>query len=241
MNRKVQKIFILGLAAYLVGCQKLQSSTIAIDSTADSVPTIANLPPCQSFNLGDNLHPQLGPNPLRLNLPVARFKNALRGRAVVLLPVTDSSIRLFWVRQDSQGNWTIAEKQTVIQIQPGQLDASPMHRLRYNEQQQKVVLFVTLPSVNWQRGITIQPVLEESESRWGKIQLFNTRLTPQGFAHPFQGIEGGLSGNILPQNLAGVMNQIEPGLIYVPRLYSDKVSLVNASLVDRELCPLSGF
>jgi hypothetical protein len=241
MKSKLKKIFILCLSAYLAGCQQLQPSTTAIDSPADSASTIASSPRCQSFNLGDNLQPQLGPNPLRLNLPVARFNNSLQGRAVVLLPVTDSSIRLFWVRQDSQGNWVIAEKQTVVQIQPGQLDAYPMHRLHYNEQQQKVVLFVTLPALIWQHGITIQPVLEESESRWGKIQVFNTRLGAQGFAHPFQGIEGGLSGNILPKNLAGVMNQIEPGSIYIPRLYSDKVTLVNASLVDRELCPLSGF
>lgn len=144
------------------------------------------------------------------------------------------------MRQDSRGKWSLAEKQTVLQVQSGRLDASPMHRLYYNDRQQKVVLFVTLPAANWQKGISIQPVLEERESRWGKLEPFNARLTSQGFAHPFQGIDRGLSGNILPDRLAEVMSQIEPGSIYVPRIYAGKLTVLKPSLVDRNLCPVPG-
>lgn len=240
MKGRPQSIFLLCSINLLTACQTLIPAPSVRSFPANSATTVANSPRCQSFNLGDNLQPQLNSNTLHLNLPVARLNNSLQGRAVVLLPVNDSSIRFFWVRQNSQGKWSIAEKQTVMQVQPGRLDASPMHRLYYNYQQQKVVLFVTLPAANWQKGITIQPVLEERESRWGKIQPFNARLTPQGFAHPFRGIERGLSGNILPQNLAGVMNRIEPGSIYVPQIYANKLTLLKPSLVNRQLCPVAG-
>jgi hypothetical protein len=236
---KICNFGILSLIVFLASCQKIPSPQTSI-SVTKSTENIAISPRCQSFNLGDNLQPQLSSSSLQLNLPVARLNNSLQGRSVVLIPVTDSSIRFFWVRQNSQGKWSIAEKQTVMQIQPGRLDASPMHRLHYNSQQQKVVLFMTLPAANWQQSLTIQPVLEESESRWGKIQPFNTRLTSQGFVHPFRGIDQALSGNILPQGLAEVMNQIEPGSIYVPRIYANKFTLLKPSLVNRRLCPLAG-
>ena len=230
---------VLSGILFLVACQRVSSPPVN-SYGAKNTSLVADSPRCKSFNLGDNLQPQLNSNSLQLNLPVARLNNSRQGRAVVLLPVNDSSIRFFWVRQDSQRKWSIAQKQTVMQIQPGRLDASPMHRLHYNYQQQKVILFVTLPDADWQRGITLQPVLEERESRWGKIEAFNARLTSQGFAHPFRGIDRGLSGNILPHNLADVMNQIEPGSIYVPRIYANKLTLLKPSLVNRHLCPVAG-
>ncbi len=240
MKGRPQSIFLLCFINLLTACQTLLPSESLFSSPASSATTVATSPRCQSFNLGDNLQPQLNSNTLQLNLPVARLNNSLQGRAVVLLPVNDSAIRFFWVRQNSQGKWSIAQKQTVMQVQPGRLDASPMHRLYYNAQQQKVVLFVTLPAVNWQKGITLQPILEERESRWGKVQPFNARLTNQGFAHPFRGIDRGLSGNILPQNLGNVMNHIESGSIYVPQIYANKLTLLKPSLVDRHLCPVAG-
>lgn len=240
MKGRPQSIFLLCFINLLTACQTLIPAPPIHSYVASSATTVANSPRCQSFNLGDNLQPQLNSSTLQLNLPVARLNNSLQGRAVVLLPVNDSSIRFFWVRQNSQGKWSIAEKQTVMQVQPGRLDASPMHRLYYNDRQQKVVLFVTFPAANWQKGITIQPVLEERESRWGKVQPFNARLTNQGFSHPFRGIDRGLSGNILPQNLAGVMDRIEPGSIYVPQIYANKLTLLKPSLVNRQLCPVAG-
>jgi hypothetical protein len=230
---------VLSGVLLVIGCQRISSPPVSSYGTRDT-SLVANAPRCQSFDLGDNLQPQLNSSSLQLNLPVARLNNPLQGRAVVLLPVNDSAIRFFWVRQDSRGEWSIAEKQTVMQVQPGRLDASPMHRLYYNAQQQKVILFVTLPAADWQRGITLQPVLEERESRWGKIQPFNARLTNQGFAHPFRGIDGGLSGNILPHNLADTRNQIEPGSIYIPQIYANKITVLKPSLVDRHLCPVAG-
>jgi hypothetical protein len=232
-------LITLTYCAFLVSCQATTSSP-KVHSSTDAEPNLKTNALCQSFNLGDNLRSQLDSTSLQLNLPVARFNNLAQGRAVVILPVNDSSIRLFWVRQDSQGNWSIADKQTVMQVQPGLLDASPMHRLHYNTQQQKVILFITLPTTYWQQQITIQPVLEESESRWGRIQPFNTRLSAGGFLHPFRGIDRGLSGNTLPKGLAETMNQIEPGSIYVPRIYADKITLLKPSLVNRNLCPLAG-
>lgn len=238
MKLKSLPLILLAPATFLVSCQTLPSSSKAPYFHTDrNVETNAA---CQSFNLGDNLRSQLDSTSLQLNLPVARFNNSARGRAVVILPVTDSSIRLFWVRQDSQGKWSVAEKQTVMQVQPGRLDASPMHRLHYNAQQQKVVLFITLPTTYWQEQVTIQPVLEKSESRWGRIQPFNTRLSAGGFLHPFRGIDRGLSGNALPQGLAELMNQIEPGSIYIPRIYADKLTLLKPSLVNPNLCPKAG-
>jgi hypothetical protein len=224
----------------LAACQKHLPVPLASNAANQLATVAATSPRCQSFNFGDNLQPQLNSNSLQLNLPVARLNNSLQGRAAVLLPVNDAAIRFFWVRQDSRGKWSIAEKQTVLQVRPGRLDASPMHRLHYNDRQQKVVLFVTLPAANWQQGIGIQPVLEERESRWGKLEPFNARLTPQGFAHPFRGIDRGLSGNILPDRLAEVMDRIEPGSIYVPRIYASKLTVLKPSLVDRNLCPLAG-
>jgi hypothetical protein len=232
-------LLTLSYSTFLVSCQTSTLSTKRPTSSDAERKIEANVS-CQSFNLGDNLQAQLDSTSLQLNLPVARFNNLAQGRAVVILPVNDSSIRLFWVRQDSQGKWSIAEKQTVMQVQPGLLDASPMHRLHYNAQQQKVVLFITLPTTYWQQQITIQPVLEESESRWGRIQPFNTRLSAGGFLHPFRGIDRGLSGNTLPQGLAEIMNQIEPGSIYIPRIYAGKITLLKPSLVNRNLCPLAG-
>lgn len=232
-------LLLLTLSIVLGGCQTSISSP-KIPSASNAERKIETNALCQSFNLGDNLQAQLDSTSLQLNLPVARFNNLAQGRAVVILPINDSSIRLFWVRQDSQGKWSIAEKQTVMQVQPGLLDASPMHRLHYNAQQQKVILFITLPTNYWQQQITIQPVLEESESRWGRIQPFNTRLSAGGFLHPFRGIDRGLSGNTLPKGLAKTMNQIEPGSIYVPRIYADKIILLKPSLVNRNLCPLAG-
>lgn len=240
MTGKPHSIFLLGSINLLTACQTLMSAPSVHSYATSSATTVATSPRCQSFNLGDNLQPLLNSSSLQLNLPVARLNNSLQGRAVVLLPVNDSAIRFFWVRQNSRGEWSIAEKQTVMQVQPGRLDASPMHRLYYNAQQQKVILFVTLPAADWQRGITLQPVLEERESRWGKIQPFNARLTSQGFAHPFRGIDGGLSGNILPHNLADTMNQIEPGSIYLPQIYANKITVLKPSLVDRHLCPVAG-
>lgn len=240
MKGRPQSIFILFSINWVTACQTLVPAQSIHSYPANSATIVANSPRCQSFNLGDNLQPQLNSNTLQLNLPVARLNNSLQGRAVVLLPVNDSAIRFFWVRQDKQGKWSIAEKQTVIQVQPGRLDASPMHRLYYNAQQQKVVLFVTLPAADWQRGITLQPVLEERESRWGKVQPFNARLTSQGFAHPFRGIDRGLSGNILPHNLSEVMDRIEPGSIYVPQIYANKLTVLKPSLVNRHLCPVAG-
>jgi hypothetical protein len=240
MKGRPQSIFILFSINCVTACQTLIPAPSVHSYPASSATIVVNSPRCQSFNFGDNLKTQLNSSSLQLNLPVARLNNSVQGRAVVLLPVNDSAIHFFWVRQDSQGKWSIAEKQTVMQVQPGLLDASPMHRLYYNAQQQKVVLFVTLPAADWQKGITLQPVLEERESRWGKVQPFNARLTPQGFAHPFRGIDRGLSGNILPQNLAEVMNQIEPGSIYLPRIYTNKLTVLKPSLVNRNLCPLAG-
>ena len=230
---------VLSGVLLVIGCQRISSPPVNSYGTRDT-SLVANAPRCQSFNLGDNLQPLLNSSSLQLNLPVARLNNSLQGRAVVLLPVNNSAIRFFWVRQDSRGEWSIAEKQTVMQVQPGRLDASPMHRLYYNAQQQKVILFVTLPAADWQRGITLQPVLEERESRWRNIQPFNARLTSQGFAHPFRGIDRGLSGNILPHNLADTMNQIEPGSIYIPQIYANKITVLKPSLVDRHLCPVAG-
>jgi len=218
MKGKPQSIFILCTLNLLTACQTKMPTPPIRSYPASLATTVAISPRCQSFNLGDNL----------------------QGRAVVLIPVTDSSIRFFWVRQNSQGKWSIAEKQTVMQIQPGRLDASPMHRLYYNTEQQKVVLFITLPSGYWQQGITIQPILEETESRWGQVQPFNTGLTAQGFAHPFKGIDQGLSGNTLPPNLTAIMNHIEPGSVYVPRIYTNKINLLKPSLVNRKLCPIAG-
>ena len=240
MQGRLRSIFILSSINLLTACQTVRPAAPIHSYAANSATTVATSPRCQSFNLGDNLRSQLNSNSLQLNLPVARLNNSLQGRAVVLLPVNDASIRFFWVRQDSQGKWSIAEKQTVMQVQPGRLDASPMHRLYYNDRQQKVVLFITLPAASWQKGITLQPVLEERESRWGKVQPFNARLTSQGFAHPFRGIDRGLSGNILPQNLADVMNQIEPGSIYVPQIYANELTILKPSLVNRRLCPVAG-
>lgn len=238
MKRNLTLLMLI-LSMVLGGCQTTTSSP-KVPTSRDAERKIENNALCQSLNLGDNLRSQLDSTSLQLNLPVARFNNLAQGRAVVILPVNDSSIRLFWVRQDSQGNWSIAEKQTVMQVQPGLLDASPMHRLHYNAQQQKVILFITLPTSYWQQQIKIQPVLEESESRWGRIQSFNTRLSAGGFLHPFRGIDRGLSGNTLPKALAKTMNQIEPGSIYVPRIYADKITLLKPSLVNRNLCPLAG-
>ncbi|XWK89051.1 MAG: hypothetical protein U7127_02985 [Phormidium sp.] len=232
-------LLMLGCSTFLVSCQTFTLSP-KMRSYYQAEQNIKINALCQSLNLGDNLRSQLDSTSLQLNLPVARFNNLAQGRAVVILPVNDSSIRLFWVRQDSQGKWSIAEKQTVMQVQPGLLDASQMHRLHYNAQQQKVVLFITLPTTYWQQQITIQPVLEESESRWGRIQPFNTRLSAGGFLHPFRGIDRGLSGNTLPQGLTEIMNQIEPGSIYIPRIYADKITLLKPSLVNRNLCPLAG-
>lgn len=232
-------LLLLGCSIFLVSCQTSTLPPNVRSYSQDEQNIEANVA-CQSFNLGDNLRSQLDATSLQLNLPVARFNNSAQGRAVVILPVNDSSIRLFWARQNNQGTWSIAEKQTVMQVQPGRLDASPMHRLYYNAQQQKVVLFITLPTTYWQQQITIQPVLEESESRWGRIQPFNTRLSAGGFLHPFRGIDQSLSGNTLPQELAEIMNQIEPGSIYVPRIYAGKITLLKPSLVNRNLCPKAG-
>lgn len=234
MKGKLQQILIVVLSSLLVACQIQKSPR-----SQNSEQTVAASPPCQSFNLGDNLQPQLGAESLRLNVPVARLNDANQGRAVVLLPVADNSIRFFSAWQDNQKQWSIAEKQTVMQIQPGQLDGSPMHRLHYNAQQQKIVLFITLPPAYWQKGIQIQPVLEETESRWGKVQPFNARLNAQGFVHPFLGIDQGLSSNSLPQRLAKIMNRIEPGSIYVPQIYANKITQLKPSLVNRRLCPLA--
>ncbi|MCU0543425.1 MAG: hypothetical protein MUE44_14825 [Oscillatoriaceae cyanobacterium Prado104] len=240
MKCRLHYILIFCSLNLLAACQKHLPAPLASNPANRLATVAATSPGCQSFNFGDNLQPQLNSNSLQLNLPVARLNNSLQGRAVVLLPVNDAAIRFFWVRQDSRGKWSLAEKQTVLQVQPGRLDASPMHRLHYNDRQQKVVLFVTLPAANWQKGISIQPVLEERESRWGKLEPFNARLTPQGFAHPFRGIDRGLSGNILPDRLAEVMDRIEPGSIYVPRIYASKLTVLKPSLVDRNLCPLAG-
>lgn len=233
-------IQIMMISTILVSCQPLSPLELSQSSAIKSVSVIAKSPRCQSFNFGDNLQPQLGTNSLQLNLPVARFNNSLQGRSVVLLPVTDSTIRVFWVRQDSEGKWSIAQKQTVIQLKSGILDASQMHRLYYNAEQQKVVLFITLPSANWEKGITIQPILEETESRWGRINPFHTRLFGQGFIHPFQGIDQHLSGKILSENFLKIMNQIDSGSIYVPRVYSQKITVLKSNLVNRYLCPLTG-
>lgn len=238
--KKLKLIVIVLLSSFLAACQTQSSSPQARLLSSNSDQAIAASTPCQSFNLGDNLQPQLGSGSLQLNLPVARLNNPHQGRSVVLLPVADASIRFFWARQNNQGQWSIAEKQTVMQVQAGRIDASPLHRLHYNAQQQKVVLFVTLPSPLWQQGIIIKPVLEETESRWGRIRPFNTRLTAQGFFHPFRGIDQGLSGNTLPQRLAEIMNQIEPGSIYVPHIYTNKINLLKPTLVNRKLCPIAG-
>lgn len=230
---------LISLSILLVACQKEQLQVEVRPSVNSEQAVEANVP-CQSFNLGDNLQPSLGLGSLQLNVPVARLKERNQGHAVVLLATTDSSIGLFWLRQNNQGQWSITEKQTVVQLRPRHLDASPLHRLQHNAKQQKVVLFITLPSAYWQKGVTIQPVLEETESRWGKVQSFNTQITAQGLIHPFLGLDRGLSGNTLPPRLAEVMNQIEAGSIYVPRIYTSKINLLKPSLVNRNLCPLAG-
>ena len=195
---------------------------------------------CDSFHKGDDISTRLGEGPLELKLPLARFKTKHRGVSTVLLPGIQGSIHSFWAYQNPQGKWAIADKQTVVRIQPGKLDAQLLHRLD-SEVFPKIVLFLVLPQAYWDRALSVQPILEKNEARWGRLKPYTLQITAHGMFHPFRGLhEVGNSGDLLPQHLNRVINQIEPGSLYVPSRLSNNIQLKQPDLFNPRICPIAG-
>jgi hypothetical protein len=175
-----------------------------------------------------------------IKVPLGRFQDEHRGISTVLLPGTEPSVNAFWAYRDSQGNWAIANKQTVVRLQPGELDAQLLQRLN-PQVYPRTVLFIVLPQDYWDKEIALQPVLEKQEARWGRVEPYNLKITAQGMVHPFQGLyELGDSGDKLPPHLNRIMNQIKAGSLYLPNKLSGNVKLLQPTLANPQICPKSG-
>lgn len=222
---------ILGACTFLPACRP--SNSLPVQPVTASAS-------CQSFNKSDDVRSQLDAPSIQVKIPVSRYQDPQQGISTAVLPSTEKDIHLFWAWRDANGNWAIANKQTVVRIKPGELDAQFLHRLK-PQVYPRTVLFITLPQDYWDKPIALQPVLEKQESRWGKVENYNVKITAQGTVHPFRGLaELGDSGDKLPPHLNRVMNQIQPGSIYLPAKLSSNVKLLQPILVNPQLCPKSG-
>jgi hypothetical protein len=184
----------------LCGCLVSASLTTCSSSNSPSASTpSAQLPSslsCSSFNQGDPIDSKLGEDKLTIKPVVDRRIDTKR--TVVLIP-TNGSSQIFWIYRTTDG-WRFADKQTVAIASEGQLDLQPMHRLNKRVYPETVQI-IALSSEHWDKKIIIQPSLEGSASRWGRMITFPVRISVQGQVHAFLGIERGVSGNALPSYL----------------------------------------
>jgi hypothetical protein len=227
-------LLLLILGSFLVACQREKPNGSSVTAAE------AGKPICDSFNKGDDMREQLEASSLQVKVPLGRFQDEQRGISTVLLPGTEPSVNAFWAYRDSQGNWAIAKKQTVVRLQPGELDAQLLHRLN-PQVYPRTVLFIVLPQDYWDREIALQPVLEKQEARWGRVEPYNLKITAQGMVHPFRGLyELGDSGDKLPPHLNRIMNQVKAGSLYLPNKLSGNVKLLQPTLATPQICPKSG-
>jgi hypothetical protein len=227
-------ISLLLLSNLLVACQTAKPNVPSVTAAESGKPT------CDSFNKGDDIRGQLEASSLVVKVPLGRFQDPQRGISTVLLPGTGESVNAFWAYRDSQGNWAIANKQTVVRLRPGELDAQLLHRLN-PQVYPRTVLFVVLPQDYWDKAIALQPVLEKQEARWGRVRPYNVKITAQGMVHPFRGLhELGDSGDKLPPHLNRVLNQVEAGSLYLPNKFGSNVKLLQPTLANWQICPKSG-
>jgi hypothetical protein len=230
-------IALLGFAMLcipLVACQEEITNSSSVTAAEVSTPI------CDSFNKGDDLRGQLEATSLQIKVPLSRFQDEQRGISTVLLPGTEPTINTFWTHLNNQGNWEIAQKQTVVRLQPGELDAQLLHRLD-PKVYPRTVLFIVLPQDYWDKEVALQPVLEKQEARWGKVESYNLKITAQGMLHPFRGLHAlGNSGDKLPPHLNRVLNQVKTGSLYVPNKLSNNVKLLQPTLANPQICPKSG-
>lgn len=232
-NLKIPLLLAI-VSSLLVACQTGKTNGPSV-TAAEATP-----PRCDSFNKSDDLTPFLDAPSLKLKVPTGRFKDKKRGLSVVLLPSSSDDSNLFWLWKNPQGNWQIADKQSLVRIKSGELDAQFLHRL-YPQVFPKTVLFVTLPQSYWDKPLSIQPVLEKQEARWGKVTQYPVQITAQGMIHPFRGLATqGDSGDSLPSHLNEVMNQVKAGSIYIPDKFSSNIQPLQPTLVNPQLCPKSG-
>jgi hypothetical protein len=230
------KIFRHNRANYLVSaiCCTLALVACGIDDDPTPPP-----PVCLSIQLGDDLATTpLGTTLRSLSLPADRQQNG--GWASVILPTASTEARVFFGVRNAAGQWSLAERQVVARVQPGDLDLSPMLRLVYNTDQQFMVLFILIPATQLNRRVDLQPMLAPNNARYGRLQTFRARPTTQGYLHPFQGIDQGISGEAIPPHLANTLNALAPGSIYIPEPYHHHFQLAKANSSDPNLCPLAG-
>ncbi|NJR18739.1 MAG: hypothetical protein HC785_25535 [Calothrix sp. CSU_2_0] len=146
-------------------------------------------------------------------------------------------MNIYWAALNSQQELKMADKQTLIRVQQGEVNAQPMHRLN-SKVYPKVILFVSIPDVIWQKSnIKIVPVVKKPDFRWGRVQGYNTRITAQGIQHAFRGIENTSPSQKLSTRLNQVLNKIELGSIYVPERYNNNIHIEEPIGVNREICP----
>jgi hypothetical protein len=223
---------LLGVSLGLMSCQNQPPKQDLVNA--------ATAPRCDSFNKGDDMRGQLEAPSLQVKVPLGRFNDPKRGISAVLVPGTQETVNVFWAYRDTQSNWAIAKKQTVVGIGKGELDAQLLHRLN-PQVYPKTVLFIVMPQDYWDKAVTLQPVLEKQEARWGKVEPYNLKITTQGMVHPFRGLhELGNSGDKLPPHLNRILNQVKAGSLYLPNKLSGNVKLLQPTLVNPQICPKSG-
>lgn len=228
----------------LTGCQ---NSSLNAQSEKTAQEAIA--PKCDSFNKDDNLASLINvdnSSSLKLKVPLARFrKEDGRGISTVLLPSSSDETKIFWVHKNAEDKWMIAEKQTVAQIQSGEIDAQFFHRLDPNIFP-RFVFFVAIPQkVYLDKEILIEPVLNKENSRRGNKITYPVKLNAQGISHPFSGLnKSGLSGDVLPDRFQNVLNKLESkaGSIFVPdtKFTGNDITILQPSLMNPQLCPSAG-
>ncbi|WP_392476221.1 hypothetical protein [Nostoc sp. C110] len=227
-------LVIFGVSLGLMSCQNQPPKK----DSANAVETTR--PRCDSFNKGDDMREQLEAASLQIQVPLSRFKDPKQGISTVLLAGTQETVNAFWTQKDTKDNWSIANKQTVVRIQPGKLDAQLLHRLN-PQVYPRTVLFIVLPQDYWDKDIYLQPVLEKQEARWGRVHPYILQITAREMVHPFRGLnELGDSGDKLPPHLNRILNQVEAGSLYIPNKLSSNVKLLQPTLVNPQICPKSG-
>jgi hypothetical protein len=192
---------------------------------------------CKSVHKNEDLIPDVSAPLITFKVPVSRSNDSQTGLSVVFLVNTNSIINIYWAALNSQQELKMADKQTVIRVQQGEVNAQPMHRLN-SRVYPKVVLFVSIPDVIWQKSnIKIVPVVKKPDFRWGRVQGYNTRITAQGIQHAFRGIDNTSPNQKLSPRLNQVLNKIELGSIYVPQRYNNNIHIEEPIGVNQEICP----
>ncbi len=217
------------VAASITSCTALPNLSVVSPVLSAVTPSGAV---CESFNQGDPLDERIGSGDLSLKVPVDR-RDASR-RSVVIIPGNGPS-QTFWAYRAANG-WFFADKQTVGIATDGLLDLQPMHRID-SRVYPNMVQVIVLSQDRRQRKITLQPVLEGSTSRWGKRITFPVRISVQGQVHAFRGIERGISGNAIPSYLNRVLDQLEPGSVYIPQ--NIQIEVIEPTIANPQICPVS--